>query len=156
MVRREILAALKANKKGAKSLKLEKPCPPILASMHFTSTSSYLYKFFWTDSIFWPSWAIAHQIWFTCTLSSFCMQILHAKCIWDASIWPLQDIVSFVCTLFNLRQEMHNQQRMLSSLLNWQKLILRCKNWMDTLLLYATAHYWVYVWTNGYDIDITE
>ena len=40
MVRREILAVLRTNKQGAKSLKLEKPRLPKLVSMHFTSTST--------------------------------------------------------------------------------------------------------------------
>ena len=40
MVRREILAILRASDKGPKSPKLEKPCPPNLVSMHFTSTST--------------------------------------------------------------------------------------------------------------------
>ena len=40
MVRREFLAVLKANEKGAKSLKLKGPHPLNLLSMHFTSTST--------------------------------------------------------------------------------------------------------------------
>ena len=40
MVRREILAVLKANEKEAKSLKLKGPCPLNLLSMCFTSTST--------------------------------------------------------------------------------------------------------------------
>ena len=40
MVRREILAVLKANKKGAKSPKPKMPRPPKLVCMHFMSTST--------------------------------------------------------------------------------------------------------------------
>ena len=40
MVRREILAVLRANKQGAKSPQPERPHPPKLISMHFTSTST--------------------------------------------------------------------------------------------------------------------
>ena len=40
MVRREILAILKANKKEAKFPQLEKLCPPKLVRIHFTSTST--------------------------------------------------------------------------------------------------------------------
>ena len=54
MVQREILAVLKANKKGKKSLKAERPHPPKSMYMHVTSMPTcmnffgqfYLIKFF--------------------------------------------------------------------------------------------------------------
>ena len=42
MVRREVLAVLKASNKGAKSPKLERPRPPKLVCVHFKSTSTYM------------------------------------------------------------------------------------------------------------------
>ena len=45
MVRRENLTVLKANKNRDISPKLERPCPPKLVSMHFTSTSTCINLF---------------------------------------------------------------------------------------------------------------
>ena len=66
MVRREILAVLKANEKWAKSPKPEMPCPPKLVCMRFRSTSTcmnFLNRFYfltpmdyssWSEGKFWP------------------------------------------------------------------------------------------------------
>ena len=54
MVQREILAILKANKKGTKSPKPEKSHPPNLISMHSTSTSicmNFLSRFYFLKPI---------------------------------------------------------------------------------------------------------
>ena len=68
MVRREILAVLKANEKGEKSPKPERSHPPKLVCMHFGSTSTcmnFLSRFYfltpmdmdyspWSEVKFWP------------------------------------------------------------------------------------------------------
>ena len=66
MVRREVLAVLKANEKGAKSPKPERLRPPKFVCMRFTSTSTcmnFLSQFYfltpmdyspWFEGKFWP------------------------------------------------------------------------------------------------------
>ena len=59
MVGKEILAILKANKKGTKSPKLEKPHPPILVSMYFTSTfacMNFLSRFYFLTPVDYSPW----------------------------------------------------------------------------------------------------
>ena len=122
MVRREILAVLKTNEKGAKSLKPERPHPPKLVSMHFTSTSTcinFLSWFYfltpmdyspWSEGRFWLFWrqmkkgqnlrnrrSHAHQIWFPC----ISLQPLPAWIFWaDSNFWPPWTIVHGTFTRF--------------------------------------------------------
>ena len=62
MVWREILAVLKANKKEAKSPKQERPHPPKLVCMCFTSTPTCMnfLRRFYLISIFSLPWTIVH------------------------------------------------------------------------------------------------
>ena len=67
MVERENLAVLKANNKQAKSPKLERPHPPKVVSMHFTSTSTcmnFLSLFYfltpWTILVHGPKGNFGH------------------------------------------------------------------------------------------------
>ena len=113
MVWREILAVLKASIKGAISLKPEKPLPPNLVSMHFTSTSTctiFLSRFYFSTPMNYIyvvhvskgnfvrfEWQMkkgqnlrnwrshAHQIWFPCISG----QPLLAKILWGNSIFWL-------------------------------------------------------------------
>ena len=59
MVRRKILAVLRASDKGPKSPKLEKPHPQNLVSMHFTSTSTcmnFLSQFYFLTPMDYSPW----------------------------------------------------------------------------------------------------
>ena len=61
---KEILAISMANKKGAKSSKPERPHPPKLVCMHFTSTSTCMNIL--SCFYFWKPWTIVHvwkKIW---------------------------------------------------------------------------------------------
>ena len=96
MVRREILVVFKGKQKGAITPKPERPHPPKLVCMHFTSTSTcmkFLSKFYfltpmdyspWSEWKFWPFWGQtkmeqilrnkkghAHQNWFACIQVNF-------------------------------------------------------------------------------------
>ena len=54
MVRREIFAIFEGKQKGAITPILERPCPPKLVSMHFTSTSTcinFLSRFYFLTSM---------------------------------------------------------------------------------------------------------